>query len=154
MSEVFIDADACPVKKEVYRVAERHHVAVKVVANAPMSVPNVPWIELIAVGDGFDAADDWIAEHAGLCDIVVSDDIPLASRCLQKGARVVSSRGREFTEAAIGGALATREVLSQLREHGLVSGGPAPFGQKDRSRFLDRFDALVRAALRQGGAGR
>ena len=148
MSEVFIDADACPVKKEIYRVAERHGVNVKVVANMPMSVPNAAWIELVVVGDGFDAADDWIVEHAGARDIVVSDDIPLASRCLQKGARVVGSRGREFTEASIGEALATREVLSQLREHGLASGGPAPFGQKDRSRFLDRFDTILRAALR------
>jgi uncharacterized protein YaiI (UPF0178 family) len=153
LSEVFIDADACPVKKEVYRVAERHHVGVKVVANAPMSVPSVQWIELVVVSDGFDAADDWIVEHVRPRDIVVSDDIPLASRCLQKGARVVNARGREFTEAAIGDALATREVLSQLREHGLVSGGPAPFEQKDRSRFLDRFDAILRAALRQGREG-
>jgi uncharacterized protein YaiI (UPF0178 family) len=137
------------VKKEVYKVAERHHVNVKVVANMPMSVPSVPWIELIVVSDGFDAADDWIAEHACAGDVVVTDDIPLASRCLPQGARVVNCRGREFTEAAIGDALATREVMSQLREHGLVSGGPAPFGPKDRSRFLDRFDAVLRAALRQ-----
>jgi hypothetical protein len=122
---------------------------VRVVANTLMSVPDAAWIELVVVGDGFDAADDWIAAHAGARDIVVSDDIPLASRCLQKGARVVNSRGREFTEASIGGALATREVLSQLREHGLVGGGPAPFEQKDRSRFLDRFDVIICAALRQ-----
>ncbi len=148
MSEVFIDADACPVKKEVYRVAARHHVNVKVVANTPMFVPEAASIELIVVSDGFDAADDWIATHAGPRDIVVSDDIPLAARCLRNGARVLGSRGREFTEAAIGDALATREMLSQLREHGLMGGGPAPFEQKDRSRFLERLDALLRAALR------
>ena len=147
MSEVFIDADACPVKKEVYKVAERHNV--KVVANAPMSVPTVPWIELVVVSDGFDAADDWIAEHVAPGDVVVTDDIPLASRCIPTGARVVNARGREFTEAAIGDAMATREMLSQLREHGLVSGGPAPFGTKDRSRFLDKFDTVLRAALRR-----
>jgi hypothetical protein len=150
VSEVFIDADACPVKKEVYRVAERHRVNVKVVANTPMFVPEAAWIELVVVGDGFDAADDWIAAHAGPHDIVVSDDIPLAARCLQKGARVVGSRGRAFTEASIGEALATREMLSQLREHGLIGGGPAPFEPKDRSRFLERFDTFLRAALRQG----
>lgn len=150
MIEVWIDADACPVKKEVYRVAERYHVNVKVVANTPMFVPDAAWIELVVVSDGFDAADDWIVAHAGAFDIVVSDDIPLASRCLQKGARVVGSRGREFTESSIGEALATRELLAQLREHGLAGGGPAPFAPRDRSRFLDRFDTIVCAALRRG----
>lgn len=150
MPEVYIDADACPVKKEVYRVAERYRVNVKVAANTPMFVPGAAWIELIVVSEGFDAADDWIVAHAGAGDIVVSDDIPLASRCLQKGARVAGSRGREFTEASIGEALATRELLSQLREHGLAGGGPAPFEARDRSRFLDRFNTIIRAALRQG----
>jgi len=150
MSVVFIDADACPVKKEVYRVAERHGVRVKVVANTPMFVPEMPWIERVAVGDGFDAADDWIAANSGVRDVVVTDDILLAARCLGKGARVIGSRGREFTEASIGEALATREMLSQLREHGLAGGGPAPFEKKDRSRFLERFDAVLRAALKQG----
>ena len=149
MTVLFIDADACPVKKEAYRVAERHHVQVKLVANASMSVPAVPWIELVLVSDGFDAADDWIVEHARANAIVISDDIPLAGRCIPNGVRVISSRGREFTETGIGDALATREVLSHMREHGLASGGPAPFGPKDRSRFLDRFDALLRAALRK-----
>ncbi len=148
MTCVYIDADACPVKKEACRVAARHQVPVKIVANTSMSVPDTPGVSLVVVGDGFDEADDWIAEHAGPRDVVVTDDIPLASRCLQKGARVVGTRGREFTEASIGDALATREVLSQLREHGLAGGGPSPFGPKDRSRFLDRFDALLRAALR------
>lgn len=130
-------------------MAERHHVNVKVVSNTPMFVPEVAWIELVAVGDGFDAADDWIAEHAGTGDVVVCDDIPLASRCLRNGARVINSRGREFTPASIGEALATRELLSQLREHGLMTGGPAAFEKKDRSRFLERFDAVLNAALRQ-----
>lgn len=147
MSTVFIDADACPVKKEACRVAARHGVAVKIVANSPMAIPEGR-VELVVVGDGFDAADDWIVENAGPGDVVVSDDIPLAARCLKKGARVVGTRGREFTEEAIGDALATREVLSQLRDQGLVGGGPAPFGPKDRSRFLDRLDTLLRAVLR------
>ena len=150
MLDIFIDADGCPVKQEVYRVAHRYGLRVTVVANSRIHIPYGNWIELVVVEGQFDAVDDWIVEHVSPRDIVVSDDIPLASRCLQKSARVVSARGREFTEAAIGEALATREVLSQLREHGLVSGGPAPFGQKDRSRFLDRFDAILRAAVRQG----
>ena len=146
MPFVYIDADACPVKGETCRVAARHGVGVRVVANTFMAVP--AGAELVRVGDGFDEADDWIAGNAGPGDVVVTDDIPLAARCLAAGARVVGSRGREFTEASIGDALATREMLSQLREHGLVSGGPAPFGPKDRSRFLDRLDTVLRAVLR------
>ena len=147
--QIFVDADACPVKREIYRVAERYKLRVKVVANSMMWVPEAAWIELILAGDAFDAADDWIVEHVAEDDIVVTDDIPLASRCLKKGASVLTPKGRVFTDASIGEALATRDVLSQLREHGLVHGGPAPFEPKDRSRFLQRLDTMVQACLRQ-----
>lgn len=146
--EIYVDADACPVKNEVYRVAGRYGLSVNVVANSGMWLPDDPKVRLVVVGGGFDAADDWIAEHAGRRDVVVTDDIPLASRCIKNGARVLNSKGRVFTEASIGEALATREVLSQLREHGLVSGGPAPFQAKHRSLFLQRFDQLIQASLR------
>jgi hypothetical protein len=149
VTELFVDADACPVKDEVYRVAKRHGLTTKIVANSRMWVPDAAGVEMIIVGDGFDAADDWIVEHAGARDIVVSDDILLAARCLEKGVRVLNARGHEFTEESIGGALANREFLSQLREHGLASGGPAPFEQKDRSRFLQGLENLVRACLKQ-----
>jgi len=145
MPDIFIDADACPVKDEVYRVAKRHGLNVKVIANTSMWVPDVPTVERIVVSDGFDAADDWIVEHVGAHDIVVSDDIPLAARCIKKGARVLNAKGRELTEASIGDALANRELLSQLREHGLISGGPAPFDSKDRSRFLQSLENLIHA---------
>ena len=112
-----------------------------------MWTPDADWVELVVVSDGFDAADDWIVEHVAERDIVVTDDIPLASRSLQKGAKALSPKGRIFTEASIGDALATREMLSQLRDHGLVSGGPAPFQPKDRSQFLQRLDTMVRASL-------
>jgi uncharacterized protein YaiI (UPF0178 family) len=144
---IFVDADACPVKNEVYRVAERLALPVKVVANASMYVPDASWIELVVVGNGIDAADDWIAEHAGANDIVIADDIPLASRALKKGAYVLTPKGHEHTEESIGGALANREILSHLREHGTIGGGPAPFQTKDRSRFLQRLDTLARKAI-------
>lgn len=147
MPTIFIDADACPVKEEVYRVAERLAIPVKVVANAPMHVPRVDWIELVVVGNAIDAADDWIAERAGKNDIVIADDIPLAARCLKVGAYVLTAKGHERTEVSIGGALATREIQSHLREHGAIGGGPAPFQAKDRSRFLQRLDVIARHAL-------
>ena len=148
-----MDADACPVKEEVYRVAKRHGLQVKLVANAGMWLPEGVAVEMIVVGGGFDAADDWIVEHAGPHDIVVSDDILLAARCLGKGAAVLNAKGREFTEESIGEALANREFLSQLREHGLASGGPAPFGAKDRSRFLQCLETLVRACRKRAQRG-
>ena len=147
MITIFIDADACPVKNEAYRVAQRCGVLVKVVANTALSVPDDESIELALAGDGFDAADDWIVERLGEFDIVVTDDIPLAARALQKGAKAINAKGRIFTEASIGGALASRELMSQLREHGVVGGGPAPFLPKDRGQFLQRLDTLVRASL-------
>lgn len=147
MTTVYIDADACPVKDEAYKVAKRHAVPVIVVANAAMRVPQGPDIRLQVVGDGFDAADDWIAEHAGRGDIVVTSDIPLADRCLKRGAFVLGNNGRPFTEDAIGDALASRELSSELRQMGM-KGGPAPFQQKDRSAFLHQLDVALHAAKR------
>ncbi|MFP4163625.1 MAG: YaiI/YqxD family protein [Chitinispirillaceae bacterium] len=144
MPRIFIDADACPVKDEVYRVAKRYSLDVTVVSNSKMRTPNEPWIRVVVVKDDkLDAADDWIAEQASENDIVISSDIPLASRCLKKGALVLGCTGREFTHDSIGGALATRELLQGLRESGANVGGPAPFGKKDRSRFLQKLDELV-----------
>jgi len=144
---IYVDADACPVKSEVYRVAERLGLQVKVVANASMFVPTSESIELIVVGNGMDAADDWIVEHAEANDIVIGDDIPLASRALKKGAYVLTPKGHEHTPESIGSALASREIMSHLREHGTMGGGPAPFQPKDRSRFLQKLDVIARRAL-------
>jgi hypothetical protein len=143
--EILVDADACPVKEEIYRVAGRHGVPVRLVANSWMRVPRDPSIELVVVGDGLDAADDWIAEHAGPTSIVVTADIPLASRCAKVGARVVGPNGRDLGEEAIGMALATRNLMEELRASGEVTGGPRPFSRADRSRFLS---ALHQAVLR------
>ena len=114
-------------------------------ANSWMRIPDDGSVELEVVGDGFDAADDWIVERVNANEIVITTDIPLAAQCLEKGARVLGPKGRVFTEESIGDALANREVSSQLREHGLASGGPAPFGKKDRSRFLQRLDDAIHA---------
>lgn len=147
MARILVDADACPVKDEVYRVARRVGVAVVVVANARMRVPFEPGIELVVVASGqLDDVDDWIAERAGRADVVVTADIPLAARCLEAGAQVVSPSGEPFTEDDIGSALATRELLAELREGGVATGGPRPFSQKDRSRFLHALDAALRVA--------
>jgi hypothetical protein len=147
MLTIFIDADACPVKEEVYRVARRYGVRVAVVANAPLRTPPDPLVELV-VRPGFGTADDWIAEQVGPTDVVVTADIPLAARCLEKGARVLDAKGRSFTESAIGSALATRELMNDLRQSGTVTGGPAPMTPKDRSRFLSKLDEAVNAARR------
>jgi len=142
-----VDGDGCPVKDEVYKVAKRCGVQVKVVANSWMQMPDSDDIELIVVGQGFDEADDWIVDHAADRDIVITADIPLAARCLKNGARAIGPKGRVFTDETIGDALAKREILSSMREHGEMTGGPAPFQQKDRSRFLQRLDDAVRACL-------
>jgi uncharacterized protein YaiI (UPF0178 family) len=147
---ILVDADGCPVKDEVYRVAERYGLEVKLVSNTWMRTPGHQWVELVVVDDGFDAADDWIAEHAAGRDVVVTADIPLASRCLRKGARVLGPKGRAFTEDSIGDALAGREASGFLREMGVMTGGPAPFTKRDRSRFLQRLDELANAAARAG----
>jgi uncharacterized protein YaiI (UPF0178 family) len=146
---IYVDADACPVKEEVYRVAERYELDVTVVANSRMRVPYEKRIRLKVVGDGFDAADDWIAENVEGDDIVITADIPLAARCLEKGAIVIGSGGRPFTEDNIGDAMASRELLSELRETGEITGGPPPFAKKDRSRFLQRLDEAVHAIRRR-----
>jgi uncharacterized protein YaiI (UPF0178 family) len=144
---VYIDADACPVKAEVYRVASRHGAEVKVVANAPLRVPVDERVELV-VCPGFGAADDWIADRAGPGDVVITADIPLAARCLAKAAAVLGPKGNPFTENDIGTALATRELLEGLRQRGAVTGGPAPMGPRDRSRFLSKLDEMLHAATR------
>ena len=146
---IYVDADACPVKEEVYRVARRHGVKVYVVANAPLRVPAEDLIELVVVRGGFDAADDWIAAHAGPGDVAITSDIPLADRCLKAGARVLGPKGHAFTEDSIGEALATRALLDMLRQSGEVSGGPAPFAKSDRSRFLSKLDEALHAVRRQ-----
>jgi uncharacterized protein YaiI (UPF0178 family) len=147
--DIYVDADGCPVKEEVYRVAKRHGLKVTLVANSQMRVPAGDWVQLVVVGGRFDAADDWIVEHVGQDDIVISGDIQLASRCLKKGAQVIGTTGRAFTEENIGEALSTRELLSHLRDLGTVTGGPAPFDPRDRSRFLHRLDETIRVLLRR-----
>lgn len=148
MPVIYIDADGCPVKEETYRVAKRYVLKVVLAANSWMRVPASGSIELVVVGDGMDEADDWIAERAGTGDIVVTGDIPLAARCLEKGARVLGLRGKPFTEESIGDALASRELLSHLREAGAVTGGPSAITKKDRSRFLESLDNIVQSVLR------
>ncbi|HUI34829.1 MAG TPA: YaiI/YqxD family protein [Stellaceae bacterium] len=150
MTQIYVDADACPVREEVYRVAGRLGVGVLVVSNGsrPIRPPGLLYVQMVMVGEAMDAADDWIAERIGVADICVTGDIPLASRCLAKGARVVPPNGRPFTEANIANALAGREVSRHLREMGLSGKGPAPFAKSDRSRFLSALDTAVQAALR------
>ena len=149
MLHIFVDADACPVKREVYRVASRYGLDVTLVANAWMRVPDEQWIVLEVVEDGFDAADDWIVEHVRSHDLVVTADIPLASRCLQEKARVIGSTGNPFTEDNIGEAVATRDLLSDLRDTGEITGGPPPLTKRDRSRFLQQLDAVIQSIRRQ-----
>ena len=150
MLEVFIDADACPVKDEIYRVAERYGLKVHVVANGWMRIPDSPLIERVTVTEGLDVADDWIVAHAGIGDIVVTADIPLADRCVKKGARVLAPTGRPFTPESIGNDLATRNLLTELRDTGQIRGGGRPFGKQDRSRFLGALDNLIQAVRRTG----
>ena len=145
---IYVDADACPVKEEVYRVAHRHGVKVFVVSNAFMLVPRDPLIERVIVGQGFDAADDWIAEQAGPGDVVVTSDIPLAHRAVKAGAAVLAPDGRAFDEASIGMALATRDLMQDLRAAGEVTGGPKPFSARDRSAFLSALDQALRRIRR------
>lgn len=146
---ILIDADACPVKEEAYRVARRYAVPVKVVSNSFINVPREPLIERIVVDSGFDAADDWIAERAGATSIVVTTDILLADRALKKGAVVIAPTGKRFDPASIGNAIAQRALMADLRAMGEVSGGPAPFSKTDRSRFLSALDESVVRLRRQ-----
>jgi uncharacterized protein YaiI (UPF0178 family) len=140
---ILVDADACPVKEEVYRVAFRRGVPVSVVSNMALRVPEHPLVTRVVVSDAFDAADDWIAEAAGPAAVVITGDILLADRCLKKGATVLGHNGKPFTAASIGGAIATRAIMADLRAGGDVVGGPAPFAKADRSRFLQALDELL-----------
>ena len=146
---ILVDADACPVKEEIYKVAFRHAVPVTIVSNSPIRVPVHELISRVVVGDGFDAADDWIAERAGAGTVCITDDMLLADRCLKAGATVIAPNGKPFTANMIGSAIATRAIMADLRAGGDAIGGPPPFSKTDRSRFLSALDeALVR--LRRG----
>lgn len=144
MHLIYIDADACPVKEETYRVARRYSMRVLVVARSYMHTPGTALIELVQCS-GFGEVDDWIAERAGIGDIVITADIPLAARCLAREARVLDPRGMPFSESDIGAALAMRELMSELRQDGTVTGGPAAMTPRDRSRFLSKLDEAINA---------
>jgi uncharacterized protein YaiI (UPF0178 family) len=157
MITLLIDADACPVKQEIYRVAERHllkgtAIKVFIVSNAPIAVPRDEMIERVVVAAGMDEADNWIADRAKRGDIVVTADVPLASRCVKAGAVTIAPNGKPFTEDSIGAALATRNLMDSLRSSGEITGGPKPFAPRDRSTFLSALDqAIVR--LKRDGFG-
>lgn len=145
MTQILVDADACPVKEEIYKVALRHSVPVTIVSNSPVRIPAHELISRVVVGDGFDEADDWIAERAGENVICITADILLADRCLKAGATVIAPNGKAFTANSIGNAIAVRAIMADLRANGDAIGGPPPFSKADRSRFLSALDeALVR----------
>jgi len=145
---IFVDADACPVKQEVYRVANRYRLSVTLVAGSWMRIPDGVKATIKVVALGMDAADDWIVEHLEANDIIVTADIPLAARCVERGAYVLGPTGKAFTDDNIGAALATRNLLSELREVGEITGGPPPFNKRDRSRFLEALDKAINEILR------
>jgi uncharacterized protein len=153
MAKIFVDGDACPVKDEIYVVATRYGVPVALVANSRIGVPEGFGVEMVRVGEGPDAADDWIVENVRPGDVVVTADIPLAARCLESGARVLGAKGRLFDEESIGDLLATRDLKDHLRTAGIMSNGPPPMSGKDRSRFIGKLDELVQLALRERGPG-
>jgi uncharacterized protein YaiI (UPF0178 family) len=150
MLHLLIDADACPVKEEVYRVAKRHKLTVSVVANQWMRMPDDPSIRIEVVDDGFDAADDWIVEHSGPGDIVITEDIPLAARCIAKGARVLTARGGTYDEQSIGSALAQRGLMQYLREAGAVNGGQRPMQARDRAVFVQELERVIQSVRKLG----
>jgi hypothetical protein len=150
MVEIYIDADGCPVKDETLRVAARHGLKTYLVSDGGIRPSHNPLVELVVVAPGADAADDWIAEHVRAADICITNDIPLAARCLERGALAIKPNGEPFTEDGIGMALAKREILQGLRDAGEITGGPRPFGKSDRSQFLNRLETTVQAAKRQG----
>jgi uncharacterized protein YaiI (UPF0178 family) len=154
VTTLFIDGDACPVREEAFRVATRLNLPVKVVANGsrPIRPPGLPNVEMVLVAEGADAADDWIAERAARGDVCITADIPLASRCLAKGARALSFKGRPWTTDNIGGALVGRTISQGMRDMGQMTGGPAPLTKADRSRFLAALDAEIAAARREAAA--
>ncbi len=153
MLDVYVDADGCPVKDEVYRVARRYGLKVWVVSNRPLRVPMEDGIYPVAVGGAFDAADDWIEERIGEDDIAVTADLPLAARCLKKGAAVLGPKGQVHDESTIGDALASRELMDQLRQMGMTTGGPAPMAPRDRSTFLSRLDETIQRIRRHAAKG-
>jgi uncharacterized protein YaiI (UPF0178 family) len=155
MITIYIDADACPVKQEIYRVAERHAgkgvgLKVFVVSNAPIAVPRDDMIERVVVGAGMDEADNWIAERAKRGDVVITADVPLASRAVKAGAEAIAPNGKPFSEESIGMALATRNLLDSLRSAGAITGGPKPFSPRDRSEFLSALDRAIVRLVREG----
>jgi len=145
---IFVDADACPVKNEAIKVAKRYGLKIYLVSNFKMRIPKDELVETVIVNDHLDAADDWIVDHIGNKDIAVSADVPLASRCLKKGARVLDPNGRVFTEESIGEALAHRDLMTYLRDLGNITSGQTPRKKRDSSRFLQRLDDLIQAILR------
>ena len=149
MLHIFVDADACPVKQEVYRVAKRYSLGVTLVSGSWMRISEAANVTLKIVDQGMDAADDWIVEHVEADDIVITTDIPLAARCVGKGAYVLGPTGKPFTDDNIGPALATRNLLFELRELGEIAGGPPPFGKRDRSRFLEGLDKAINEIRRK-----
>jgi uncharacterized protein YaiI (UPF0178 family) len=149
MLHIYVDADACPVKQEVYRVADRYQLRVTLVANSRMRIPDGKRVVLEVVGGGFDAADDWIVDHLQPHDIVITADVPLASRCVKEGARVIGSTGKKFTENNIGSAVATRDLMADLRGAGEITGGPPPHTNRDRSRFLQTLDEVIQSVRRE-----
>jgi uncharacterized protein len=153
MLEIYVDADGCPVKDEVYRVGARYGLRVWVVANGWLRVPDSPSVERVTVSEGLDRVDDWIAERIGPGDIAVTADVPLAARCVRRGARAIAPNGRPFTEESVGEALSTRDLMTALREAGAIKGGGRPFSKQDRSRFLGALDAAIQAIRRSAGQG-
>jgi uncharacterized protein YaiI (UPF0178 family) len=149
--DIFVDADGCPVKAEVYRVANRYGLAVTLVANSRMRVPDEANARLVVDGDQYDAADDWIVENIDSDDIAITADVLLAQRCLRKGARVIGPRGRVFREESIGSAVAMRDLSAHLREIGVTTGGPTPMRKRDRSEFLQRLDEEIQSVRRSRG---
>ncbi len=149
MTQVLVDADACPVKDEIYKVAFRHAVPVTIVSNSPIRTPAHDLINRVVVSDGFDAADDWIAERAGRATVCITADILLADRCLKAGAIVIGPNGKPFTANSIGSAVATRAIMADLRANGDAIGGPPPFTKADRSRFLSALDEAIVRLRRQ-----
>ena len=143
MTEIYVDADACPVKDEVIKIADRHGLKTHMVSDGGIRPSAHPLVSIIVVTQGADAADDWIADHIRPADIAVTNDIPLADRCLKNGALALRPNGKEFTEDSIGMELATRDLMANLRETGEISGGPAPFSKQDRSNFLQKLEVLV-----------
>jgi uncharacterized protein len=149
MTEIYIDADACPVKDEVLKVAGRHGLKTLLVSDGGIRPSPSPLVQIVVVTQGADAADDWIVEHIQSGDITITNDIPLADRCIKKGAVAIRPNGKAFSEDSIGMALATRDLMAGLRETGQITGGPAPFSKQDRSRFLQALETAIQADLRQ-----